>query len=80
MIAKFFLIPLVTVFAVNASAQTTESVRLELRAGSELTFEGTSSLHSFHCKTTVSGGSQALSSTYANSVSPTPTEIVCDAV
>ena len=52
MIAKIFLIPLVTIFAVTASAQTTDGVRLELRAGSELTFEGTSTLHAFHCKTT----------------------------
>jgi polyisoprenoid-binding protein YceI len=65
MIAKFFLIPLVTVFAVNASAQTTESVRLELRAGSELTFEGTSSLHAFHCKTTTMTAAVQVDSRYA---------------
>jgi len=65
MIAKFFLIPLVTVFAVNASAQTTESVRLELRAGSELTFAGTSSLHSFHCKTTTMTAAVQVDSRYA---------------
>lgn len=52
MVAKFFLIPLVTVFAVNAAAQATDGVRLELRPGSELSFEGTSTLHAFHCKTT----------------------------
>lgn len=52
MIAKLFLIPFVTIFATNAAAQTADDVRLELRAGSELTFEGTSSLHDFSCKTT----------------------------
>jgi hypothetical protein len=64
-IKKFFLIPLVTVFAVNASAQTTESVRLELRAGSELTFEGTSTLHAFHCKTTTMTATVQVDSRYA---------------
>jgi hypothetical protein len=65
MIAKFFLIPLVTVFAVNASAQTAEGVRLELRAGSELTFEGTSTLHAFHCKTTTMTAAIQVDSRYA---------------
>jgi hypothetical protein len=64
-IAKFFLIPLATVFAVSASAQTTESVRLELRAGSELSFEGTSTLHSFHCKTTTMNAAVQVDPAYA---------------
>lgn len=65
MIAKFFLIPLVTVFAVNASAQTTDGVRLELRAGSELSFEGTSTLHAFHCKTTTMNAAVQVDPAYA---------------
>jgi polyisoprenoid-binding protein YceI len=52
MIAKFLLIPLVAVVATTAGAQTTDGVRLVLGPQSELTFEGTSTLHSFHCKTT----------------------------
>jgi polyisoprenoid-binding protein YceI len=51
-IAKVIVIPLATVFAVSAAAQTTDGVRLELRPGSELSFEGTSTLHTFQCKTT----------------------------
>lgn len=65
MIAKIFLIPLVTIFAVTASAQTTDGVRLELRAGSELTFEGTSTLHAFHCKTTTMTAAVQVDSRYA---------------
>jgi polyisoprenoid-binding protein YceI len=65
MVAKFFLIPLVTVFAVNAAAQTTEGVRLDLRAGSELSFEGTSTLHAFHCKTTKMDATVKVDPTYA---------------
>ncbi len=65
MIAKFFLIPLVTVFAVNAAAQTTDGMRLELRPGSELTFEGTSTLHAFHCKTTKMDATVQVDPTYA---------------
>jgi polyisoprenoid-binding protein YceI len=54
MIAKLFLIPL---FALAATATATQAqgangVSLELRPGSELSFEGTSTLHGFHCKTT----------------------------
>ena len=65
MIKKFFLIPLVTVFAVSASAQSTEGVRLELRAGSELSFEGTSTLHAFHCKTTTMTAAVQVDPAYA---------------
>lgn len=49
---KVFVILLATVFAVSAAAQTTDGVSLELRPGSELSFEGTSTLHGFQCKTT----------------------------
>lgn len=63
--AKFFLIPLVTVFAVNAAAQATDGVRLELRPGSELSFEGTSTLHGFHCKTTKMETTVQVDPTYA---------------
>lgn len=52
MIAKFLLIPIVAVLATAAGAQTTDGVRLVLGPQSELTFEGTSTLHAFHCKTT----------------------------
>lgn len=52
MIARFLLIPLVAVVATAAGAQTTDGVRLVLGPQSELTFEGTSTLHAFHCKTT----------------------------
>jgi polyisoprenoid-binding protein YceI len=52
MIAKYFLIPLVTVMAATASAQSTDGVQLVLGPQSELTFEGTSTLHGFHCKAT----------------------------
>src|SRR5215213_4306339 len=49
---KFFLIPLfaLAATATAARAQGTD-VSLELRPGSELSFEGTSTLHAFHCKT-----------------------------
>ena len=49
MIAKYLLVPLVTLIATTASAQDT---RLVVAPGSELSFEGTSTLHAFHCKTT----------------------------
>ena len=54
MIAKVFLIPLfaVAATAIAGQAQSTDGVGLELRPGSELSFEGTSTLHAFHCKTT----------------------------
>lgn len=54
MIAKLFLIPLFTIGAAATAAvgQGTDGVSLELRPGSELSFEGTSTLHGFHCKTT----------------------------
>ena len=54
MIAKLFLIPLFTIAATatGAFAQSTDGVGLELRPGSELSFEGTSTLHGFTCKTT----------------------------
>ena len=52
MIAKFLLIPIVAVVATTAGAQATDGVRLVLGPQSELTFEGTSTLHAFHCKTT----------------------------
>src|ERR1700693_5779201 len=47
---------LVTVSAVmavaaTAGAQSASAIRLRLDPGSELTIEGTSSLHAFHCKT-----------------------------
>jgi len=65
MIAKFFFILLATAFAVNAAAQTTDGVRLELRRGSELSFEGTSTLHAFHCKTTKMDATVQVDPTYA---------------
>lgn len=53
MIAKFFLIPLtIAATATVAVAQGADGVRLELRPESELSFEGTSTLHGFRCKTT----------------------------
>jgi polyisoprenoid-binding protein YceI len=51
MIAKYLLIPLVAAFATTAGAQS-DDVRLVLGPLSELTFEGTSTMHAFHCKTT----------------------------
>ena len=52
--AKLFLIPLFALAATATAtqAQGTDGVSLELRPGSELSFEGTSTLHAFHCKTT----------------------------
>ena len=52
MIGKFLLIPIVAVAATTAGAQATDGVRLVLGSQSELTFEGTSTMHAFHCKTT----------------------------
>ena len=52
MIGKYLLIPIVAVVATTAGAQTTDGVRLVLGPQSELTFEGTSTMHAFHCKTT----------------------------
>jgi len=54
MIARLFLIPLLTIAATAtaAIAQGTDGVRLDLRPESELSFEGTSTLHGFRCKTT----------------------------
>jgi len=40
-------------------------VRLELRAGSELSFEGTSTLHAFHCKTTTMNAAVQVDPAYA---------------
>ena len=37
--------------ATTAAAQSASAIRLRLDPGSEVTIEGTSSLHSFHCKT-----------------------------
>jgi len=37
--------------AATAGAQSASAIRLRLDPGSELTIEGTSSLHAFHCKT-----------------------------
>lgn len=51
MIAKYLLIPLVAAFATTAGAQS-DGVRLVVGPLSELTFEGTSTMHAFHCKTT----------------------------
>lgn len=51
MITKYLLIPLVAAFATTANAQS-DGIRLVLGPQSELTFEGTSTLHAFHCKTT----------------------------
>ncbi|MEO7502852.1 MAG: YceI family protein [Gemmatimonadaceae bacterium] len=52
--AKLFFIPLfaIAATATTAQSQSTGGVSLELRPGSELSFEGTSTLHGFHCKTT----------------------------
>lgn len=52
MIAKSLLISIAAIVATTAGAQTTDGVRLVLGPQSELTFEGTSTLHAFHCKTT----------------------------
>jgi polyisoprenoid-binding protein YceI len=64
MISKYFLIPLVAVIASNAAVQSTNGVALQLRPGSELSFEGTSSLHAFHCKTTTIHASLQVDPTY----------------
>ncbi len=37
--------------AATAGAQSASAIRLRLDSGSEMTIEGTSSLHAFHCKT-----------------------------
>jgi polyisoprenoid-binding protein YceI len=51
--AKPFLIPLFALAATATAGQAQGTdVSLELRPGSELSFEGTSTLHAFHCKTT----------------------------
>jgi polyisoprenoid-binding protein YceI len=55
MIAKYFFIPLMTAIAATAAAQATDGARLVGAPGSELSFEGTSTLHAFHCKTTKFG-------------------------
>jgi polyisoprenoid-binding protein YceI len=53
MIGKLFLIPLtIAATATVAGAQGAEGLSLELRPGSELSFQGTSTLHGFTCKTT----------------------------
>jgi len=54
MIGRLFLIPLFALAATSTATQGqgTDGVSLELRPGSELSFEGTSTLHAFHCKTT----------------------------
>ena len=53
MIAKLFLVPLFAIAAAaTARAQGNDGLSLELRPGSELSFEGTSTLHGFTCKTT----------------------------
>jgi polyisoprenoid-binding protein YceI len=51
MIAKYLLVPLVAAFATAAGAQS-DGVRLVIGPQSELTFEGTSTMHAFHCRTT----------------------------
>jgi polyisoprenoid-binding protein YceI len=65
MIAKYFLIPLVTAFATTAAAQATDGARLVIAPGSELSFEGTSTLHAFHCKTTKFEAVVSVDPTYA---------------
>jgi polyisoprenoid-binding protein YceI len=54
MITKLFLVPIfaIAATATAARAQATDGLSLELRPGSELSFEGTSTLHGFTCKTT----------------------------
>ena len=52
MIGNYLLISFVAAVATTAGAQTTDGVRLVLGQPSELTFEGTSTMHAFHCKTT----------------------------
>jgi polyisoprenoid-binding protein YceI len=52
MIAKYLFIPFMTAIAATAAAQATDGARLVGAPGSELSFEGTSTLHAFHCKTT----------------------------
>jgi polyisoprenoid-binding protein YceI len=42
---------LLSLTAPLASAQSNSAVRLQLEPGSEITLEGTSTLHAFHCKT-----------------------------
>ena len=50
MIARFLVASLVVI--ATAGAQTPDGVKLVVGPESELSFEGTSTLHSFHCKTT----------------------------
>ena len=47
----FTLSVLMTAAATTAGAQSASAIRLRLDPGSEVTIEGTSSLHAFHCKT-----------------------------
>lgn len=42
---------LIALGATRAEAQSNSAVRLQLEPGSEITVEGTSTLHAFHCKT-----------------------------
>jgi polyisoprenoid-binding protein YceI len=52
MIGKTLLISFVAAVAATSAAQTPDGVRLVVGPQSELTFEGTSTMHAFHCKTT----------------------------
>ena len=47
----FTLSALMAAAATTAGAQSASAIRLRLDPGSEVTIEGTSSLHAFHCKT-----------------------------
>jgi len=47
----FTLSVLMAAAATTAGAQSASAIRLRLDPGSEVTIEGTSSLHAFHCKT-----------------------------
>jgi polyisoprenoid-binding protein YceI len=62
MIARILVASLVAI--ATASAQTPDGVKLVVGPESELSFEGTSTLHGFHCKTTKLQVSASVDPTY----------------
>ena len=62
MIGKILVVSFVAI--ATAGAQTPDGVKLVVGPESELSFEGTSTLHSFHCKTTKLQVSASVDPTY----------------
>ena len=62
MIARTLVVSLIAI--ASAGAQTPDGVKLIVGPESELSFEGTSTLHSFHCKTTKLQVSASVDPTY----------------